>query len=35
MLVQALVAQAPIQALDKTILLRLAGGDGVPLDHTL
>ena len=27
MLVQALVAQAPVQALDKTVLLRLAGRD--------
>ena len=35
MLVQALVAQAPIQAFDKTVLLRLAGGDVVPLDCTL
>ena len=35
MLVQALVAQAPVQAFDKTVLLRLAGGDVVPLDCTL
>ena len=35
MLVQALVAQAPVQAFDKTVLLRLAGGDVVPLDRTL
>ena len=35
MLVQALVAQAPVQALDKTVLLRLAGRDVMPLDRTL
>ena len=35
MLVQALVAQAPVQAFDKTVLLRLAGGDLAPLNRTL
>ena len=35
MLIQALVAQAPVQALDKAVLLRLAGGDVVPRDRTL
>ena len=35
MLVQALVAHAPVQALDKTVLLRLVGEDVVPLDRML
>lgn len=35
MLVQALVAQAPVQAFDEAILLRLAGRDGMPLNPTL
>ena len=34
-LVQALVAQAPVQAFNNAILLRLAGGDVMPLDRTL
>ncbi len=35
MLGQALVAQAPIEASDKTVLLRLAGGDVGPRDRML
>ena len=33
-LVEALVPEAPVQALDEAVLLRLAGRDGVPLDAT-
>src|SRR5271166_694351 len=34
-LVEQLIAQPPIEAFDKGILLRLAGGDVVPLDAVL